>query len=476
MKDIRRLLGWLVVLMFATSSLPAFAAKGGGGNGTDKAYSLVMDEQATYTDELDPPVLPRAVITPVKVQARLTNEAPPSTSASNAGSFELVITNPGVTIFFDGTDSSQPFGETDGVRNGTATVVPDANGNNTRIVVTNMLPLKGQKTYVLTFWVTSCGDALWDANVRTGSSLNGDPFTRVKDNIDSSTHLATNLQTLISCGTLACGDTVELVSDQSSTSPELVVTRGPYNSDGTCAATSNFYASNKLLTADGQLHFRWPVGLSDQPLAVWMYDVVSTSSSIPQLAWLNSDGSKTSAAFPDPNAAEPQLPAYLDGLTPSQLACMPLPGQPDPFPRPYGALSNNANAGTTTIKVDTSNAVLPTPTPPFDIVVGAERMHVTSISGPNWRVDRHQGGTSAVPHQSSAKVMSTPLQLLPTSGFAARVFDGTPGGKLLEPAPSPYAFGNQARVCIVSGPLDNGDGTWSTTLMDLSDPWVRIGQ
>jgi hypothetical protein len=473
MNGIRRLLGWLVVLVFATSSLPAFAAKG-GNNGTDKAYSLVMDEQAVYTDELDPPVLPRAVITPVKVQALLKNEAPPASAASNPGSFEVVITNPGVTIFVD--PDHQPSGATDGVLNGTAIVVPDANGNNTRIVVTNMAPLKGQKTYVLTFWVTSCGDALWDANVRTGSSLNGDPFTRIKDNIDPSTHLATNLQTLISCGTLACGDTIELVSDRASTTPELVVTRGPYNSDGTCAATSNFYASNKLLTADGQLHFRWPVGPSDQPLAVWMYDVVSTSPNVPQIAWLNSDGSKTSVVFPDPTLTQPQLPAYLDGLTAAQLACVPLPGQPDPFPRPYGALSNNANAGATTIRVDTSNAILATPTPPFDVVVGTERMRVTSISGPNWRVNRSQGGTSAGPHPSGAKVMSTPLPLLPASGFAARVFDGTVGGTLLSPAPSPYTFGHQARVCIVGGPLDNGDGTWSTTLMDLSDPWVRIGQ
>src|SRR4029078_622065 len=131
--------------------------------------------------------------------------------------------------------------------------------------------LKAQQTYVLTFYVTSCGDALWDATVHTGASLGGDLFTRIKDNVDSSTHLATNLQTLISCGTLACGNSVVLVADKASLSPELVGTRGPYNSDGTCSNPSGLFPSNKLLTADGQVHFRWPVGPADQALGVWAY-------------------------------------------------------------------------------------------------------------------------------------------------------------------------------------------------------------
>jgi len=464
MTIIRRLSGFTVLLLFAAFSMPGIAAKGGSGNGTDKAYSLVMDEQATYTDELDPPVLPRGVVTPVKVQARLTNEAPPSTSASNVGSFELLITNPGVTIFVD--PDHQPSGATlDGPVNGTVVATSP-----TRILVTNMAPLKGKQTYVVTFWVTSCGDALWDANVRTGSSLNGDLFTRIKDTIDLSTHLATNLQTLISCGTLACGDTVELVADQASQTPELVVTRGTYNSDGACGATSSFYASNKLLTANGQVHFRWPVGASDQPLATWMYNVVSANSSLPKLAWLNNDGSKASAAFPDPTLP-PQEPAYLDG---SILQCQLTNGEAGVLPQPYGVLSQNANQNTTSIKVNTSpqNAVLPTPAAPFDIVIGTERMRVTAISGTTWTVVRNTGGTPAASHSSGAKVMSTPLPLLPDGGFQAALADDT----LLTPAPSPYTYGYQARMCIVGSPLDNGDGTWSTTIMDFSDGWVRIGQ
>ena len=221
------------------------------------------------------------------------------------------------------------------------------------------------------------------------------------------------------------------------------------------------------------------MGDADQKLSVWMYNVVLEGSAVPRLAWLNNDGSKASAVFPDPTIQPPQLPAYLDGLTLAQLQCVPLAGQLDPLPRPYGALSQNANQNTLSIKVNTSpqNAVLPTPMPPFDIVIGTERMSVSAISGTTWTVSRPIGGTSAAPHPSGAKVMSTPLPLLPNGGFSARVFDGTtPEGILLTPAPYPYAFGYQARMCIVGSPVNNEYGTSSWTIMDLSDGWVRIGQ
>ena len=474
--NIRKMLSLTALMACAMLLLPGIvAAKGGTNNGTGKAYSLFMDEQATYNSA----TVPRSVNAPVMVQALLKNEAPPGDAASNIGSWELMITNPGVTIFVDPDPMYQPSGATNGVVNGTATVVADANGNNTRIVVTNMAPLKAKQTYVLTFYVTSCGDALWDANVRTGSSLSGDSFARTGDTIDASTGLATNLQTLISCGTLACGNSVVLVADKASLSPELVVTRGPYNSDGTCGATSDFFASNKLLTANGQVHFRWPVGLADQPLAVWVYNVLSTNDKIPNLAWVNVDDSKASAAFPNATSTT-QVPAYLDG---SILGCHDPNGNPAtlasiPYPKPYGVLSNNANQSTLTIKVNTSpqNAVLPPPATPFDIVIGTERMRVTSAQGSTWTVEaRGAGMTTPAPHPAGSKLMSTPLPLLPGAdpGFHATLADGV---TVVTPTPPHYAYGRQAQMCIVGTPTDNHDGTWSTTIMDLSDGWVRVGQ
>ena len=108
MNGIRSLIVLVVVAALAAFPLPGITAKGGNNNGTDKAYSLVMDEQAEYTTDSPP-----AVKTPVRVQARLKNEAPPTTAASNVGSFELIITNPGVTIYFDPNDADhQPSGAT----------------------------------------------------------------------------------------------------------------------------------------------------------------------------------------------------------------------------------------------------------------------------------------------------------------------------------------------------------------------------
>jgi hypothetical protein len=466
----------LSLLAGAIFSLPAIvAAKGGTSNGTDKAYSLVMDEQATYSDELVPPVLPRSVVAPVKVVATLMNMAPPSTSASNVGSFSLRITNPGVTIFAPPGDAGhQPTGSTNGVVNGTAVRVSD-----TQINVTGMSPLKAQQKYDLTFWVTSCGDALWDADVRTGSSLSGDTFTRVGDTFDSS-HLATNLQTLISCGTLACGQSTKIVADEASNSPALVVARGPFNSDGACSASSDFFASNKLPTDNNQVHFRWPVGNSDQKLAVWTYSVVSSNALVPKLAWLNNDGTKASSAFPDPTIQPPPAPAYLDG---NILQC-----QSGVLPQPYGVVSTSANQNTLTIKVNTSpqNAVLPTPTSfPFDIVIGTERMSVTGIQGSTWTVDgnptRAKGGTSPSSHPAGAKVMSTPLPLLPTTTpFQATLADGvTP---VTFPPNKGYLPGNQAQMCIVGAPTpvppanpsDPPTGEWSTTIIDIGDGWIKI--
>src|SRR4029079_19079333 len=104
-----------------------------------------------------------------------------------------------------------------------------------------------------------------------------------------------------------------------------------------------------------------------------------------------------SAAFPDPTVQPPQQPAYLDG---SILQCQLTNGQPGVLPAPYGVLSANANINANTIKVNTSpqNAVLPTPSTPFDIVIGTERMRVTVVQGTTWTVTRPTGGTSGAPH------------------------------------------------------------------------------
>jgi hypothetical protein len=467
MNGFRRLLGLAVVLTLAVFSQAGIAAKGGNNNGTDKSYSLDVDSTATATYAGTPPT----IVTPVMVKATLTNLAPPSSASSNVGSWELLITNPGVTFFAD-DGPHKPFGSTNGVVNGVVTPIFVDNVS-TRIVVTGMAPLKGKAQYELTFWVTSCGDAQYDATVHTGSSLNGDLFGRLEDKPDLS-----NLQTLIKCADpgLACGEHTSIVADAAETRPDLLVTRGTYNKDGGTCATSTFYASNKLLTGNGQVHFRWPVAGSGSS-AVFSYSVTSAIAAVPKLGWLYADGSGAAT-----DAISDKPVAYI-----SAPQCLPTNGQPGILPAPYGVLNNNVSPNATQIKVNTSpqNAVLPTPSGEFDIVIGAERMHVVSVQGSTWNVLRRQGGTGlpATGYQSGNRVMSTPLPLI-NSTDAATLADGTsvtliPAGRT---TPYPYdlpplGIGLQAQMCIVGSPVqDEETGVWSSTIIDIGDGWVRIGQ
>ena len=71
-----------------------------------------------------------------------------------------------------GGNDYSPVGTIDNVPSGNVIVTSP-----TSIEVRNSAPVKGGKTYVLTLWVSSCGDTTWTGTARTGSQLNGDPFT-----------------------------------------------------------------------------------------------------------------------------------------------------------------------------------------------------------------------------------------------------------------------------------------------------------
>jgi hypothetical protein len=451
MNGIRRLVGSLVVVALAAFSLPGIAAK--GGTSTDKAYSLVVEAQPIYSGT------PATIEAPVKVLAKFKNLAPPSSASSNPGSLELRITNPGVTFYVD--DTHEPFGTVgeNGPASGTAVKVSD-----TRIVVTNMSPLKGGQTYFLYVWVTSCGDARYDSTVYTGSSLSGDTFKRLNDASDLS-----NVTTLISCGTLACGDEVSIaVADTASRSPQLFVKHGLFNKDGSCGPSA-FYVSNKLLSDNNQVHFRWPVnGTGAQASAAFAYEVISLDATVPRVGWLNSDGSPATDAITSKQAA------YIDGSL--------VPCSSGDLPAPYGTLSNNANSSTLKLKVDTSTGAVAPPPVPFVIIIGSERMKVINVQNTQWTVEaRGAGGTAPDGHLAGAKVMSTPLPLLPTTPFNATLADGTVLDAPTYPAkPFPYEGGKQAQMCVVGARAPvvpaTDPPTWSTTIIDIGDGWVRIGQ
>jgi len=63
-----------------------------------------------------------------------------------------------------------------------------------------------------------------------------------------------NPVTPVPCASLACG--ISFTVGYSTTFP---VTRGPFNSDGTCNFSVPIYVTDFLLTTH-TVHFRWPVG------------------------------------------------------------------------------------------------------------------------------------------------------------------------------------------------------------------------
>ena len=105
----------------------------------------------------------------------------------------------------------------------------------------------------------------------------------------------------------------------------------------------------------------------------------------------------------------------------------------------------------------------------FDVVMGTERMTVTSIQGGGpWRITRGVGGTNAAAHSAGAFVMSTPLPIFLTTPVSTLA-----NGNVVAPASSPYQAGEQAQVCKTGNTLDNGDGTFTTPLIDIGDAYVR---
>lgn len=441
MNGILRLLCLLTALVIAGSA-PSFAA-------TSKAFSLLMTASPVYVT--DPVTLTSSVQAPVTVTAAVTNQAPPSEASSNIGSFVLNLVVPGVTI-----DSVDPTGViTDSKGNvinastGNAVIVP--NSNNTMISVTGMGPLKGKQTFTLTFHVTSCGDAKWDATVYTGSQLTGQTFQRIGDSAGSA-----NLFTVVKCGSIACGDEFSVADTTGATSnPFLFGNHGTYNEDGTCGSVT-YFVSNMLLTTN-QVHFRWPAtGAGAQPNAAFLYNLVANSASVPQVGWKNPGGTLANTGDGTAN------PVYID-----PVQC--LSGQ---LPAPYGVLQQSASATDTQLKVNTSpqrGAVLPQPTTfPTPIVIGSERMNLLAIGGSTWTVERAQGNTAADTHSPGSSVMSTPLSLLLNPPATGTLANG-------QTVTSPYALNDVARMCIVAGsPFANGDGSYTSTFIDINDGWVTI--
>jgi hypothetical protein len=436
MNGLRKLLRFALAIALATLALPAVAA-------LDKVFSLSMQANPDYT--LLPATTPGSEIkSPVQIVATFTNLSPPSTASSNISSLTLSMAVPGMSIV------NGKIGDVDYSPTGTSGNIVVTSP--TSITVTNMAPLKGQQSYTLTLYVSSCGDTTWTGTANTGSQLNGSAF-KLKTPVGDP-----GLATLVTCGTPDCANAALFsVSDTTilSSAAFLHGMQGQYNKDGVCSPVG-YFVSN-LLSLNHQLHFRWPVaGAGAQPTAAFAYAITlpaaltTPTSRTPKVGWLNLDGS------PATNSNGTDQPVYID---PPDCASGVLPA-------PYGTLGQSISRTSTQIKV---NALVAPPAPSFDIVIGTERMTVTSIQGGGpWKVTRGVGGTQPGTHSTGAFVMSTPLPILlgvPVSTLA----DGTD-----VTTSSPYHANDQAQVCKAGDTThDVTDDTYTTPLIDIGDGYVR---
>jgi len=399
-KNFRRTFCVLMTILLAAFALPSMALN------PQKIYGLTMQPIQSDPPSFSPPFM---------VKATITNLSPNGNSAID--SFTLSVT--GLTIVGFTPPAS-----------GTVQIDPSGAFVN----VTNLSPIKPgtANAFDLTLKVASCGDGVWSAVTWTGSNLTGQNFQAVGD---------ASPPTPISCGLLACNDPVA-VTNTDTTNPSLTVTgtRGAYDKDGDTCVSVNYYVTNTL-PVDKKVHFRWPTsGTQSDAAAAFKYVITAAAPppvGFPKLAWKDSSGT----------------PSFISAcVSATSTSCViPICTSVD-LPKPYGKLAANISKTDTHIAIDTSTGVIPVPTTfPFAMVIGAERVLVTKITGSNtWFVSRQQGGTGPAAHSANDPAMATPLPLLTAAAGL-------------------YNAGDQAQMCVV-GAETSGN---VITVIDIGDGWVN---
>jgi hypothetical protein len=414
MNLIRRLLSIAMVVM-ATFASPGMAAT------PNKHFALQMGVTTVSNSQLD-----------TVVTANISNDNP-SGSSAQFSSFTLSVAGvSGITI---------GSVEVDAVYGGTVTVSPDG----TSVSVSNFSPVKATKSYVLMLHVVGCGDRnTWSASVFAGNNFSGGTYVDDSPPNQNSTNIA--------CGALACGGTVGGATVSSLINTTLVGNdgfpsrRGPYNEDGTCADTVNYFVTELATgTPSSFLHFRWA---TNQRSAAFFYILDQQLVLDPSSSTRTLFGWKANS-LDDVNAS----PIYVPPQACDQGASAKFPGS-------YGKLvADNGR----TIKVDTTTHVYAPPVVPFRIALGPkpmEYMTVTKINKDTWTVTRG----AASPHVAGTDVMSTPLPALPAqSQLTCYNSTGAPiacGGT--------YIGGDPARMCYVPDP-----DTSHIRIFDVGDGYVK---
>ena len=323
------------------------------------------------------------------------------------------------------------------------------------VFVTLPAPLKGGKHSVLTIVLKDCGDGieLPKSGVEVWTGVMGQTFSPINTTFP--------LTTSVVCGTLACGGD-DVVPD-SFNPGSVTVTRGDYDKNGdiaACAGLPYTYTSYD----DNTLHFAWPDTITGNPHAAFDLVVYAAGGSIPApgttgVGWLDS--------FGNPATTNPAVFLYGSALgNNAALDCLT-----QDLPTPYGTLAAAISATDPSLTI---NGVVAPPGASFPIVIInslnpalTERMTavypptLTNGTGPydvTYTVTRgtitegDPGNANKASHAAGARVMSTPLPILPAV------------------VPSPYVGNTQAQMCIAAQAVVDAL-THSTTFISIGDPW-----
>jgi hypothetical protein len=406
MNAIRNLLVLVMAVALAAFALPSM----GQQNNDNKHFSFTTNLGAPNNNQQGSVVF-----------ATITNDNP-SGSSAQIGSFLLSFESAsGITI-------------ADAVANG-PNLGATVSHTTTSVTVTGINPLKAMQSYTVKVLVNGCGDGnSWTVSAWSGPTLNG---TQYNDSDSTGIHV-----TDVACGALACndalgGDTVKqlintVIADKSGKS---LSRRGPFNQDGVCGSTVNYYVTE--LAEISSLHIRWDT----EPSAVFFYVLKVVDPTVaPRFAWKTDGGG---------------APIFVAAQACDQ-------GKKAQFPMPYGTVvADNVTSLTVNTSAPAGQTVSPPPTP-FRIAAGPKPqqfMTVTKTQGSTWTVNgRPTGPLLAV----GATVMGTPAPALPTT---LACFDGAGNS-----ATCPYVSNGPALMCYV--PSNDSANLY---VFDIGDGYVKGG-
>ena len=437
MNVMRKAVCFLFVMMFAAIALPTLAAPQ-----YTKQYSLTLTSSPS---------------TALTVVADLTNLALGPGNA-NVGSTRLTFTGATIALV---TAKILP----------TNTVIPPTNislahnpDGPSVFILLGTTPLKAGQTLQITIVLNDCGDgiSLPESGVQVWTGNMGQTFAP-----DATTLDAFPLTASVVCGVFACGDSGD-VPISGPNAGSVTVTRGIFDKNGVfsgaaCAGIPYTYTSFdadatacQSTSAECQ-HFAYPL---DNPASAWSHTIYSDgplpAAGTTGLAWKDK-------ITGDPVTDNPDFVTGNDFSDPAALDCL----EPKILPTPYGTLVGGIGDSDLSITVDVSTAVgavapIAHPTPPFETVIGTERIRVSStvagLPGQEiWTVPsggRGVWGTTVASHNDDAVAMSTPLPILP---ITVRV----------------YAQDTQALACIAAQAYDSDTDIHSTTFISVGpDPWT----